>query len=122
MGHLHGKPVTICLESELKHPVGLALTLRYQTYGILRKATVYDLRVHIGGESVPVFLGTDLPDQTVILFNRIHFFQILFVSFLSCSSIWGISGIRSSAVPITLLHVHCRQKPVTPHTGPYSLD
>ena len=65
-GLLHLLPVSESLQTELQHPVRLALLGRYEAHDVLIQAVGYYLGMHVGGESVLIFLLCHLAHELVL--------------------------------------------------------
>lgn len=63
-------PITESLQTELKQPFRLFLFGRNETHHILVQATLYDFGLHVGTETVLIFLMRHLTDKLVFPFVR----------------------------------------------------
>ena len=66
-------PVAQGLQPELKHPLRLTLLLRDEAHDILVESSLYDVRMHVGGEAVLIFLVGHLAHVCVLYVFIFHF-------------------------------------------------
>ena len=82
IGHLQSQPIVVCLEAEVEQPLRLALLGRDEAHHLFVQAHRNHFRVHIGGETVFIFLLGKLTHKLIVRpLLRVLIFIVIFSLF-----------------------------------------